>query len=60
MRELLERCERFMAEFGIPRTKFCERINVAVSTWHAWKSGRLKLSRKTEERIDAYLRQYGF
>ncbi len=60
MNDLKERCERFIAELGVSVTKFCERIQLSPGGYYAWRNGQLKLSDGTLERIDGYLKQYGF
>ena len=57
---VIERAIRFLDEMGTPSTKFCERVQIAGSTFYAWRSGKLKLSDDTLTRIDEYLRRYNF
>lgn len=57
---VIERATRFLDEMGTPSTKFCERVQIAGSTFYAWRSGKLKLSDDTLARIDDYLRRYNF
>ena len=57
---VIERTIRFLDEMGTPATKFCERVQIAGSTFYAWRSGKLKLSDDTLARIDEYLRRYNF
>lgn len=58
--KLIDRCEIFMDALGVPTTSFCKRINLSPSGFYRWKSGSVKLSDVTLERIDRYLTQYGF
>jgi len=57
---LQERCKKFMDELGIPVTSFCRRIDLSLSGYYGWKTGEIKLSQATLERIDSYLKHYGF
>ena len=57
---VMERAMRFLDEMGTPSTKFCERVQIAGSTFYAWRSGKLRLSDDTLARIDDYLRKYNF
>ena len=60
MDELKERCKRFLEEFCTPVTQFCKKVQISSSGYYAWRNGQLVLSEGTLERIDSYLKQYGF
>lgn len=57
---LIIRCENLLHELGISKTSFCKRIDLSTSAYYAWKSGALKLSEETEERITRFLERFGF
>ncbi len=57
---LPERCEKFIAELSVPVTKFCQKINLSRTCFYYWKDGKINLSTSTLNRIDEYLKQYGF
>ena len=59
-KDLLARCEKFMAELGIRKTAFCSRIELSTNGYFAWRAGNLKLSDATLQRIDSYLQKYNF
>ena len=58
--EVLERVSRFLDEMATPVTKFCERVKIAGSTFYAWRSGQLRLSEPTLQRIENYIQKYNF
>lgn len=58
--ELEKRITKFMAELGIPMTAFCKNIGMSTSTIRKWKKGQVQLSEIRLQRIDEYLRKYGF
>ena len=57
---LLTRCEKFMRELSVPITGFCKKVKLSTSAYYAWRSGRLRLSDATQQRIDSYLTKYNF
>lgn len=58
--ELEKRITKFMTELGIPMTAFCKNIGMSTSTIRKWKKGQVQLSETRLQRIDEYLRKYGF
>lgn len=58
--ELENRITKFMTELGIPMTAFCRNIGMSTSTIRKWKKGQVQLSDAKLQRIDEYLRKYGF
>ena len=57
---LIQRCEQFRRELAVPITGFCNKIKLSTSAYYAWRSGRLRLSDATQQRIDSYLTKYNF
>lgn len=54
------RIERFLAELGLPKTRFCKGIGISTQALNARLRDDLRLSDATLKRIDNYLRRYGF
>lgn len=59
-KNLRERINDFLAEFGIPATAFCKRVNISYSAYQNWKRNTQKFSQSTEDRISEYLAKYNF
>ena len=47
-------------ELSIPVTAFCRKVNISASAYYAWHRGTIDLSAATLDRIDKYLKKYGF
>ena len=60
MDELKERCNKMISELGITKTNFCKNIGIVYITYYDWLRDKLDLSDATKERIDRYLKKYGF
>lgn len=58
--ELKDRCTNFLDELRLPVTRFCISVGISKTAFYTWRRGELVLSQKTFDRIDAYLRRYGF
>lgn len=48
----------FLAEFQMPRTKFCQKIGISATSLYRWLHGDLKLSAETIGRIEEFLSRY--
>lgn len=59
-KNLLERCEHFISELGVSKSKFCRNVQISESSYYAWRTGHLTLSEETLKRIDEYLKNYNF
>ena len=57
---LEKRCNQMIEELGIPVTAFCRKVNISASAYYAWHRGTIDLSATTLDRIDKYLKKYGF
>lgn len=57
---IIERCNKFMCELGIPVTAFCRRIQISPQAYYAWRNGDLSLSDATVTRIENHISKYGF
>ena len=57
---LEKRCKQMIEELGIPVTAFCRNVNISASAYYAWHRGTIDLSAATLDRIDEYLKKYGF
>ena len=57
---LADRCDCFVKALGIPVTQFCKRIELSRTCLYNWRNGKLRLSQATLDRIDQYLKCYGF
>lgn len=53
-----ERVEKFLKEFDMPVTVFCKKAEISTATYYQWVKGKLKLSEKTEKRIEQFLSKY--
>ena len=58
--DLILRCEKLMDEMGVSKAAFCKRVNLSTSAYYAWKSGVLKLSKETMDRISRFIERFGF
>lgn len=58
--ELIERCENFLSELGTPVTFFSKKVGLSPQSLYSWRKGKLSLSEASLDRIDQYLRKYGF
>lgn len=47
-------------ELGVPVTAFCRKVSISASAYYAWHRGTIYLSATTLNRIDEYLKKYGF
>ncbi len=57
---LAERCKNFLNELGVPTTQFCKNIKLSRTSLYDWMNGKINLSASTLDRIDEYLKKYGF
>lgn len=57
---LQRRCTRFLDALGVPVTSFARMVGLSPSSVHKWRSGILKLSESTLQRIDHLLSTYDF
>lgn len=53
-----ERIIDFLSEFGVPKTKFCQRIGICTQTLTKILNGDA-VSDQTVSKIENYLRRYG-
>lgn len=58
--KLIERCQTFLDELGVPATVFSRKIGISSQALYEWRRGNLNLSGSTLKRIDEYLKRYGF
>lgn len=58
--DLEKRCQRFIAELGIPTTQFCKRIDLSRTALYAWYNGNLRLSQDALGRIEKFISRYGY
>lgn len=57
---LKNRVKNFLAELGVPATKFCKNVNISYFSYQHWIRNMQKFSKETEKRISDYLEQYNF
>lgn len=57
---LSERCKHFIEEVGVPVTVMCRKVNLSTRSLYYWFNGKLRLSDAALQRIDEYLKQFGF
>lgn len=57
---LIQRCQHFLDELGVPTTAFFQRVEISAASFYKWRNGDLRLSDSTLERIDTYLAKYNF
>ena len=55
-----ERTHKFIDELGVVTSKFARNVGIGHSTLYLWWSGKIKLSKRLESKIDEYLKKYGF
>ena len=60
MEDLKERTHRFIDELGVIVAKFARNVGIGHSTLYRWWSGDIELSERLENKIDEYLRRYGY
>lgn len=60
MEDLKERTHRFIDEVGVVVARFAGNVGIGISTLYRWWSGDIKLSERLENKIDEYLRRYGY
>lgn len=58
--KLIERCNNFLNELGVPVAVFCRKVNISPTAYYMWRAGQLRLSDDTLNRIDDYLSKYNF
>ena len=58
--ELKERCRKFIDELGVKATKFADNAGIGRSTYYKWLNDKIEISNNLENRIDEYLKKYGF
>lgn len=57
---LKERCKKFIDELGVQVAKFADNCGIGRSTYYQWQKGDIELSDKSLNKIDDYLKKYGF
>lgn len=57
---LKERCKKFIDELGVQVTKFADNCGIGRSTYYQWQNGKIELSDYSLNKIDSYLKKYGF
>ena len=57
---LKERCQRMITELGIRVVTFCRNAGIGHSTYYLWLADNINISENLQNRIDSYLKKYGF
>ena len=58
--DLKERCKRFTTELNVKVTLFCDAAGIGRTTYYKWMNDEIVISQKIQDRVDSYLKQYGF
>lgn len=58
--KLLERIETFIDDVGVRVDKFCEKAGIGKSTYYRWKNGKVEISDRIKNNLDAYLKKFGY
>lgn len=58
--EIKTRAKSFLAELGIPTTRFCFNVGISPSAFNRWQRNDLILSESTVKRILDYLKRFNF
>lgn len=58
--DITERIKKFLAEMGVPMTKFAAKFGKSRQTFYVWLKGSYAPSKQTQQAVDQYLKQYGF
>ena len=57
---LIKRSQKMIDELGISVTSFCRNIGISCSYYYYVKNGKMELSKEVSERLENYLKKYGF
>lgn len=57
---LQQRCKKMISELGIRVVTFCQNAGIGHSTYYMWLNNQITISEKLQNRIDSYLKKYGF
>ena len=57
---LKERIKTFLQTLGVQTTKFADNVGIGRSTLYMWRKGEIKISERLMQKIDDYLKMYGF
>ncbi|MCM1277117.1 MAG: hypothetical protein NC299_17445 [Lachnospiraceae bacterium] len=55
---LQEKTAELLTITGMPKTKFCQKVNLTTQSLNAWLRGTLNLSENTLGRIENYLSKF--
>lgn len=55
---LKQRIKNYLEESGIPKTVFCRRLNISVSTIYRYLNGTMEISGRLEQSIRDYLDKF--
>lgn len=58
--KLIKRIERYLYESGIPKTKFCQRLNISTTYLYKLLKGERQFSDKITAVFDEYLNKQGY
>ena len=59
-RDLIKRSRNFMEAAGANVTKFCARCGLSPSMFYRWVNGETPLSDEKAERIEQFLKSFGY
>ena len=57
---LIKRINRYLYESGIPKTKFCQRLDISTTYLYKLLNGERKFSDKITAVFDEYLSKQGY
>ena len=60
MNELKKRIEAYLYQTGIPKTKFCRRLDISTAYLYKLLNGERPFSDKISAKMDKYLNEYGY
>lgn len=58
--ELRERTRRFIADTGLPVSKFVKRVDISRTGYYKWQSKVFDFGQQRSEIIDRFLRQFNY
>lgn len=58
--ELKKRCKKFIDELGVKTAKFADNVGIGRSTYYKWLKDDIEISPNIENKIDAYLKKFGY
>lgn len=58
--DLMARSQKMIDELGISITNFCRNIGISTAYFYYVKNGKMDFSDEVAQRLNNYLKKYGF